>query len=391
MKVIIVTSSISRSSGGVGPVVKQLAKCQQELSCEISLCCWLEDDTFKDMPKNRQFKVIAEPTSKFSLPGGSRRLNERLARIIPGTDIVHCHALWESCLWSTAAIARKCRKPYVVTPHGMLEPWSLQQSKIKKSIVRQLFVNSYLFRAACLHATADQEAQSIRNLGFRNPVAVIPIGLDMTEYCMPGDSRVIEESWPELTGKKIMLFMSRVHPKKGLFNLAKVWGKLARKYSDWHLVIAGPDGNGHEAEVKAAIEKVGAAKQTTFTGPVYGELKKQLYAASDFFVLPTFSENFGIVIAEALASGKPVITTKGTPWHELRTQKCGWWIDIGHEPLEVAMKEAMELSDQQRQGMGLRGKRLINENYTWPKIAADMINVYKWVLGQGDKPDCVRL
>jgi glycosyltransferase involved in cell wall biosynthesis len=273
----------------------------------------------------------------------------------------------------------------------MLNPLSLLQSRTKKKIARFLGVKNYLSSAACLHATSQQEADNIRKLGTRNPIAVVAIGLDLTEHCRVLPPSTVEKTWPRLKQKKILFVLSRIHPQKGLLNLVHVWGRLSRQYSDWHLVIAGPDHNGHEAELKAAVEKTEASKHTTFAGPVYGEFKKQLFAACDVFVLPTFSENFGIVIAESLAAGKPVITTKGTPWQELETHNCGWWIDIGQDPLEAAIEQALDLSDDTRAEMGARGRALIEENYSWPKIAAQMVDVYRWLSAQGDRPDCVRL
>ncbi len=273
----------------------------------------------------------------------------------------------------------------------MLNPLSLLQSKTKKKIAQFLGAKNYLSSAACLHATSQQEADNIRSLGTRNPIAVVALGLDLAEYGQAFRPAALEQTWPQLQQKRILFVLSRIHPQKGLLHLVRAWGPLSRQYRDWHLVIAGPDQNGHEAELKAAAENAGASRHTTFAGPVYGELKSQLFAACDVFVLPTFSENFGIVVAESLASGKPVITTKGTPWQELETHNCGWWIDIGQAPLEAAIKQALDLSDDTRTEMGARGRALIEEKYSWPKIASQMVDVYRWLSAQGDRPDCVRL
>ena len=391
LNIVHISSSLSRHSGGVGPVVLQFAEYQQHAGCDVCIGCRLDRHTFQDLPSDRQYRVIAEPPSRFALPGASRRLNKRMAGLVPETDILHCHALWESCLWSAASFARKHNRPYVVSTHGMLNPLSLLQSKTKKKIARFLGVENYLSSAACLHATSQLEAENIRKLGTRNPIAVVAIGLDLTEYGPVHAPSLVEKAWPHLKQKKILFVLSRIHPQKGLLHLVRAWGSLSRQYGDWHLVIAGPDHNGHEAELQAAAKQAGASGHTTFTGPVYGALKKELFAACDLFVLPTFSENFGIVIAESLASGKPVITTKGTPWRELETCGCGWWIDIGQDPLERAIRQALDLSDDTRVEMGARGRELIEKSYSWPKIAAEMVDVYRWLAGQGDRPDCVRV
>jgi glycosyltransferase involved in cell wall biosynthesis len=155
------------------------------------------------------------------------------------------------------------------------------------------------------------------------------------------------------------------------------------------MVVCGPDECGHTEQVKRAVAEAGLSGEFEFKSLVNGVEKEALYASADLFVLPTFSENFGIAVAEALAAGVPVITTTGAPWEELRTRQCGWWIDIGVEPLAVAMREATLLSDQERYEMGQRGRRLVEEKYAWPQIGRDMLAVYQWVLGQGPQPECV--
>jgi glycosyltransferase involved in cell wall biosynthesis len=306
-------------------------------------------------------------------------------------DLVHSHGLWSGANIASSIIARKQNIGHLITIHGMLKPRALCQSRWKKKLAGWICQNKSLHDAVCLHATALQEYESIRIYGLTNPVAIIPIGIEVQDYSCDLDRSQIDMRWPEVQGKHILLFLSRIHPIKGLLNLIKAWSRLKKIHRDWHLIIAGPDEDNHLVQVQMLINKTGVLNSVTFTGPVYGDLKKNLYAACDVFVLPTFSENFGIVIPEALASGKPVITTKGTPWQELQTYRCGWWIDIGIEPLEAAMKEALNLSDKQRQEMGLRGRKLIEKNYSWPQIAVEMVDVYKWILGQGNKPDCVRL
>lgn len=389
MKVIHTISGIRPSGGGPSVSVPKICHNLHQQGVDVTLATVGQDDETLQAARSFEFECFTARSGKISKLCSSKELFQYLLQT--KADIIHDQAIWELPPHYGAVAARKRKIPYLLTPRGMLEPWALGNSKWKKKIISWLFVKEDLKQAACLHATAVQEYGSIRAYGLTNPVAIIPNGVDVSDCYCDCDRNSVNDKWPELSNKKIMLFMSRVHPKKGLLNLAKVWGKLAHKYRDWHLVIAGPDQNGHEAEVRAAINKAGVLEQTTFTGPVYDDLKKQLYAACGLFVLPTFSENFGIVIAEALASGKPVITTKGTPWQELETHNCGWWIDIGVEPLEAAITAAMNLSDDKRVEMGMRGRKLIQDNYSWPKIAQQMIDVYNWVLGKGDKPDCVRL
>jgi len=255
----------------------------------------------------------------------------------------------------------------------------LKYKSWKKKLVWWLWQKSAIEMAAMLHATAQEEADNLRALGLKNPIAIIPNGVDV-----PANAASHE---PE--SERIVLFLSRVHPKKGINNLINAWGKL--KPQGWKLVIAGPDEAGHLAEVQSQIAAAGLTTQVQCIGPVEGEAKWQLYQQASVFVLPTFSENFGIVIAEALAAGVPVITTTGTPWRELPEKGCGWWVDIGVQPLVGALREALGLTDEQRRDMGLKGREWMQAEYSWSKIATEMIAAYRWVLEGGSPPACVRL
>jgi glycosyltransferase involved in cell wall biosynthesis len=185
-----------------------------------------------------------------------------------------------------------------------------------------------------------------------------------------------------------VLFLSRVHPVKGILNLLHAWAAVMPK--GWRLKIAGPDEGGHLAEVIALARALGIDQMVEFLGEVDGEAKRQAYLEADLFVLPTFSENFGVVVAEALAHGVPVITTRGAPWADLQTHACGWWVDIGVEPLVMALREAMALRDDERQAMGARGREYA-QRYDWDGIAQKTIDVYRWLLGDGSMPDAVQL
>lgn len=187
---------------------------------------------------------------------------------------------------------------------------------------------------------------------------------------------------------RVALFLSRVHPKKGLLELVRAWAQAAPQ--GWRLRIAGPDEGGHWAEVARELERLGLGAAVEYLGPVVGEAKAVLYRQADLFVLPTFSENFGLVVAEALTYGVPVITTRGAPWADLETYGCGWWIDTGVAPLVAALRQALALSDAERQAMGARGRDYV-QRYDWDRIAAETLALYRWVLGQGGRPACVRI
>lgn len=325
------------------------------------------------------------------LPGRilyAKGLKAQLSAAAEKCGLIHSHGLWEYQSYAAGKYARKTNTPLIVSTHGMLEPWSIARSHWKKRLIRRLFENKNLRTARCLHATAGKEAEGIAAFSFGKPIAVVPIGLEIQEYAN-SDPREALARWPELCDKRLMLFMSRVHPVKGLLNLIEAWAQLAGKFPDWQLVIAGPDEVGHTRQVQRAAEAASIGGRVTFVGPVYDTLKTSLLAAADLFVLPTFTENFGIVVAESLAAGVPVITTKGAPWRSIVDYQCGWWIDIGVEPLLEALRAGLSLPDDQRRAMGAAGLKMVQEEHAWPEISRQMITVYDWVLGLADRPDCV--
>jgi glycosyltransferase involved in cell wall biosynthesis len=301
-----------------------------------------------------------------------------------GPGLVHDHGLWGYTNRSAWRVAKSRNIPYVLSPRGMLEPWALQYKRFKKKLGWWTYQRRIVSSAAVIAATADSEYESVRGLGLRNPVAVIPNGIDLD---VP-NSLLVSASGGEADGVRTALFLSRIQAKKGLLNLLHAWALISPV--GWRLKIAGPDEGDHLREVLSTIERLGLVSSVEYVGAVTGEPKSRLYASADVFVLPTFSENFGLVIAEALAHGVPVITTKGTPWHDLEIYRCGWWIDIGVEPLVAALRKALALPDDERRAMGARGLEYVRR-YNWSDIAQEMIGVYRWILGQGDRPACVRL
>lgn len=177
---------------------------------------------------------------------------------------------------------------------------------------------------------------------------------------------------------KTISYIGRIAPIKGLNSLCSAYAQVAAK--DWQLVIIGPDQENHLAELQALAKKLNITESVVFAGAKFGNELQEAYSNSDIFVLPSYSENFGSVVVEALAHRVPVITTKGTPWQELEDRQCGWWIDIGVEPLVEALQKAMSLSDEERKAMGERGRKLVEEEYTWDAAVKAMVNGYIKIL-----------
>jgi len=378
MHVASVIPGLARSSGGPTAVVVELmeALARQGVRASIvSVKCSPEGSEWIPDPQQVRTVLVRGWSVRRLRLSGSRAFATRLADFCreEKVDVLHNHGLWTPVNHSAAGIARRLGLPLVWTTHGMLNPWAFGHKAWKKKLAWCLYQKRDLARADVLHATSQPEADALRALVLGQRIATIPIGVSLPEWKEPSNGNPPRK----------VLFLGRIYPVKGLLNLVRAWAMV--RPEGWQCVIAGPDECGHKSEVETAIRTAGLEKLFRFAGPVGGKDKWQLYRSADLFVLPSFTENFGIAAAEALAAGVPVITTKGTPWNELLAHRCGWWVDMGAEPLATAIREAMALTDGQRREMGMRGRKLVEERYSWPKIAADMKSVYEWVLGGGTK------
>ena len=374
-------------------------------------------------------------------------------------DIIHSHGIWTPFQHAVTRFAREHSLPLVVSPRGMLEPWALKHKWLKKKIAWWLFQHRDLKYATALHATAQSEADQLRRLGFKQPIAVIPNGVMLPEAAenrpqagwirdkeerikdkeegrgvecplssellparrltghrasdsslsliraegapsssepasdsplsllrgeaalsseLARDSSLSSERSERLSKTKTILFLSRIHPKKGLPMLLDAWAAI--RPEGWKLVIAGNDEVNHTPELQTLIQKHGLAETVILAGPLYGDAKAEAFQSADLFVLPSYSENFGIVVTEALAYGLPVLTTTGCPWEELETHHCGWWVPPTPEGILSGLRAALSASNEERQRMGRRGRNLVEKNYLWPGIAERAEMVYEWIM-----------
>ena len=336
---------------------------------------------------------LFSPTIKHSL-WYSRSFSAASPELASAHDVVHVHGLWQFVDWKACAAALDLQRPLVISPRGSLMGTRLRRSRWKKLLAGLLFDRRNIQRATLLHATSSQEAEEIRRYGYRGPIAVIPNGISIPDLAA-GDSPSLADSrllarWPHLRNKRLMLFLSRIQPIKGLPTLVEAWATLASSFPDWHLVVAGPDEAGHTLEVEALVRRRGLDDRVTFTGALYGLDRDDALLACDFLVLPTTSENFGMVVAEALARARPVLTTHGAPWEGLATRGCGWWIPVGLDALVSSLPVVLSTPQVEMRLMGGRGRQWVSGTFSWTAAAQSLLCCYHWLVGEGVRtPDCV--
>lgn len=314
-----------------------------------------------------------------------------LENLVTGSSVISQHGLWLHYGRVAKNVGRRNSIPVIIHPHGMLEAWALRRSSWKKQMTGRLWEYENLQRAACLRVTSTDELQSVRSFGLRNPGALIPNGIDVEDYANLPSTLEAEALLPALKGKRVLLFLSRVHPKKGLPVLLRAWHAIGAERHDWTLAIAGPDQSGHTDELKLLVDELGLSESVIFLGALFGEQKRAAYALADLFVLPSFSENFGVAVAEALAAGLPVVTTTGTPWKNLEERGCGWCAEMSVERLAEKLREALSLPKRELAAMGAKGREWMSLDFSWGRLAAQMIEVCEWTLGGGSTPECVTL
>lgn len=286
--------------------------------------------------------------------------------------VIHNHSLWMMPNVYPGWVAGRHGVPLMVSPRGTLSEWAMQSGSVVKRVFWPLVQKPALTATTCFHATAESEYEDIRRMGFVQPVAIIPNGIDIPDLLPKplGESRTL-------------LFLGRIHPIKGINVLLRAWQVVMTRFPDWDLRIVGPDNGGYLAQMRALAAQL-RLERVAFPGVLYGEEKLCAYREASLFVLPTHSENFGMTVAEALAAGTPAIVSKGAPWGGLEQQGAGWWIDIGVDPLVACLEEALSRSPESLVEMGQRGRNWMEAEFSWTRVGQQMVETYRWILeGQG--------
>lgn len=364
MRIFLSVTSLLPSYGGVAYSVARLAAALADAGAEVGL--WTSNQSAPTTP-------LLHPRAEVRcLTGSAARALASFGKV----DVLHDNGMWLSHNHSIAVLAAQRNIPRIVSTHGMLEPWAVRHKRLKKCVAWWLYQRRDLQQAQLHHATAAQEARNIERFRLGVPVRVIPYGVDLPNP--NGDNQATETDGRV---RRTALFVGRIYPVKALPMLVEAWSRV--RPDGWRLQIAGPDEAGHRAEVERAVSVAGLSEVISFLGPIEGEAKNTAFFDAKLLILPSYSESFGMVVAEALAHGLPVLTTTGTPWSELTKRGCGWWVEPTVEALVQGLRQSTSQDDATLRAMGAKGRTWVAAQFGWDAVAKEFLAAYEQLLAFG--------
>jgi poly(glycerol-phosphate) alpha-glucosyltransferase len=396
--------SVSRVNGGIFEAERRLQQTlAEEHRVSVEVLGLQDKFSLEDrrawLPLSPKVFRIRGPAA-FGYSAGLRR-----AVVSAKADAVYCAGLWKYHSLLSLQWARKTRKPLLVAPHGMLDDWAVKQSRGRKRLARLLYQDAQLETASCIRALCDAEARAIRKNGIRSPVCIIPNGIDLpSDDCDSGSAPELSELRRLAAGRKVLLYLGRIHPKKGLVDLLRAWRRMLDDKSPvarhWILVIAGWSQGEHEAVLKMLAADLGLSSKNLasggaesgsvhFLGPQFGEAKTACFRDCDAFIIPSLSEGLPMVVLEAWAWHKPVLMTPACNLPEAFVANAAIRIEPSAERICTGLRQMLEMSTSELRTIAGAGYRLASARYAWSRVAEQMNAVIEWVAGQAPKPDVV--
>ncbi len=380
MNILFIAESLTpRRNTGVANAVTGLAYALKAQGIQSELCApLLQGDQLETLDALRGLTTHLFPQSPLLPRTVTPALGRFLDQSIQRFDLVHIHGLWRYPQWAAAQAAQRRGIPYVISPHGMCEPFEMARKGWRKQLHWNLLESHNLRQASTIHAITEEERSHCESL-TKTSVQVIPNGVTLT---LP------EEHVPELESHlplalpspvPVLLFLGRLHPKKGLDLLLQALSQTAQD-QPVHLVLAGPDPVGYRATLLEQVNRYHLETRVHFPGMVTGLAKRALLARADAFVLPSYSEGFSIAVLEAMAAAKPVIITRRCYFDRVAEAGCGWVVEPTVAGLTDALSAFLKLTPEEWSTMGFKGKALVEKEYTWSVVARQMHELYRALL-----------
>ena len=390
MKLLQVIPSLAKVKGGPTQILLEVVKALQDKGCDVEIVTTNDNGSeVLDVPLYQRVQYEHVPVwflPRIFLPMKefifSTALTSWLGQHIKEYDLVHTHYLFSYAPTCAAMLARWQNIPYIATPYGMLTPWALNHKRLKKQVYSPIERHN-LNQAVAIHCATIEESRDVRNFGVQAPTFVVPYGVHLPAYQFQCQQR-IRQLYNIGSETPIVLFLSRLHPKKRPDLLLQALSRLAALNHNFHLILAGSGESDYLSYLINLVASLGLAERTTMPGFVTGVEKDLLLQGCDLFVLPSFSENFGIAVAEAMAAGVPVIVTPGVQIApDIAQAKAGLVVEGELDALVRAVQELL-ISPNRRAELGENGKRLVSRRYSWSAIASNLTTIYT-AIGQGKR------
>lgn len=384
MKIVHVVRTIDPSAGGLPIVPVRLGAAQVAIGHSAFVlaerdAAFAEAALFRDVPGADRVGRMGVSHAGPAAMLGRGRVWEELREHLGQVDVVHIHGLWEPLLWATAKTACALGRPYLVAAHGMLDPWSLAQKRWKKRLAMTLGWRAILNRAAALHLLNDDERRLVAGLELTAPTVVIPIGVPLAEIDQ-GRAATFAARHPAVGGRPYVLFVSRLHYKKGLDFLAEAFRLVAAKHADVQLVVVGPDG-GARADFETQVKAAGLTDRVHILGAVSTSEKWDALAGATCFCLPSRQEGFSQAILEALAARVPVVISEHCHFPEVAEQAAGLIVPLDAAAIAAALNRILAEPDTRR-AMGAAGRRMVEGRFTWDRVAELSVAAYEQALSR---------
>jgi len=385
MNILMVIPALGNVYGGTTKIVLELADALSKLGADVDVVATNANGSSRlDYPVNKwiiennyrimYFDYFDLFDYKFTFS-----LTMWLYRNITKYDLVHTHAIFSYPVLPAYWACQINKIPYVVTPHGMLEPWALAYKSNKKKLYFSLLEKPAIQKAAIIHLIASVEAENVKNLNLGSPLVVIPNGIHRADFESLPSPEIFYEQFPDTRNKTLIIFLGRIDPKKGLDLLATAFGKVHELFPETHLIVAGQDNIGFLPTAKGYFQAAGCNEAVTFTGMLSGDLKYSALAAARIYVAPSYSEGFSMSVLEGMASGLPCVITTGCNFPEADQVSC--IVDIDVQGITQALIGLLQ-NPLEAKKMGDRAREFVLENYTWDKVAEKMVSLYSQILNK---------